>query len=131
MSADQLENELIRKVAELQQEAKEHQLVLDAFKSVEPDRRCYRLIGGVLIEKTVKEVKPSLEENLLNVCTYNRLSATISQIDKAIGNLNETIRKRREERTQTHSGDGHAKTEERAPATNTPVQPNGSNGILA
>lgn len=70
MSGDQLENELIRKITELQQEAKEHQLVLDAFKSVEPERKCFRLIGGVLIEKTVKDVKPSLEENLVNV-RYN------------------------------------------------------------
>ena len=68
MSADQLENELVRKISELQQEAKEHQLVLDAFKSVEPERKCFRLIGGVLVERTVKDIKPNLEENLVNVC---------------------------------------------------------------
>jgi prefoldin subunit 2 len=68
MSGDQLETELINKIAELQQESKEHQLVLDAFTKVEPERRCFRLIGGVLVERTVKDIKPGLEENLANVC---------------------------------------------------------------
>ena len=67
MSTDQLETELINKINELQQEAKEHQLVLDAFKTVEPERRCFRLVGGVLVERTVKDIKPSLEDNLVNV----------------------------------------------------------------
>jgi prefoldin subunit 2 len=74
MSSDPLETELINKINELQQEAKEHQLVLDAFKSVEPERRCFRLIGGVLVERTVKDNKPSLEENLVNVCNFNPLA---------------------------------------------------------
>lgn len=74
MSADQLENELVRKITELQQEAKEHQLVLDAFKTVEPERKCFRLIGGVLVERTVKDIKPNLEENLVNVCDKHFLT---------------------------------------------------------
>ena len=45
-----------------------HRLVLDAFKKVEPTRKCFRLIGGVLVERTVEEIKPSLDENLVNVC---------------------------------------------------------------
>jgi prefoldin subunit 2 len=67
MSPDQLETELINKITELQQEAKEHQLVLDAFQKVEAERRCFRLVGGVLVERTVKDIKPTLEENLQNV----------------------------------------------------------------
>lgn len=68
MSSDQLETELINKITELQQEAKEHQLVLDAFKTVEPTRKCFRMIGGILVERTVRDIQPSLEENLINVC---------------------------------------------------------------
>ena len=45
-----------------------YRLVLDAFKKVEPTRKCFRLIGGVLVERTVEEIKPSLDENLVNVC---------------------------------------------------------------
>lgn len=38
-------------------------LVIDALKAVDGDRKCYRLIGGVLVERKVKEVLPPLEKN--------------------------------------------------------------------
>jgi prefoldin subunit 2 len=38
-------------------------LVTEALKEVDPERKCYRLIGGVLVESTVKEVLPALESN--------------------------------------------------------------------
>lgn len=40
-----------------------HSLVTEALKEVNPERKCYRLIGGVLVESTVKEVLPALESN--------------------------------------------------------------------
>lgn len=38
-------------------------LVLDAFDKVTPDRKCYRMVGGVLVERSVAEVKPALEDH--------------------------------------------------------------------
>lgn len=38
-------------------------LVIDTLNEVAPDRKCFRLIGGVLVERTVKEVSPALTNN--------------------------------------------------------------------
>lgn len=38
-------------------------LVIDTLKEVDETRRCYRMVGGVLVERTVKEVLPALENN--------------------------------------------------------------------
>lgn len=51
------------KAAELQIEQKSHELVIDTLKDAEKDRKCFRMIGGVLVERTVGEVLPALEQN--------------------------------------------------------------------
>lgn len=40
-----------------------HRLVIDTLKDVDASRKCFRLVGGVLVERTVKEVLPALESN--------------------------------------------------------------------
>ena len=46
-------------------------IVIEALKGVEPDRRCFRMIGGVLVERTVKDVLPALENNKEQVRTFS------------------------------------------------------------
>ncbi|KAI0082378.1 Prefoldin beta-like protein [Panus rudis PR-1116 ss-1] len=61
---------LASKIGELEQEAEEHSLVLstlDEALAEEPDRKCFRLIGGILVERTVKEVVPALQTNRDNI----------------------------------------------------------------
>ncbi|KIK04706.1 hypothetical protein K443DRAFT_675721 [Laccaria amethystina LaAM-08-1] len=57
---------LAGKIGELEQEADEHGLVLTTLDEAlvhEPGRKCFRLIGGVLVERTVKDVVPALQTN--------------------------------------------------------------------
>merc|ERR1712216_883868 len=54
---------LMQKINELKQEVREHVLVEDVFKTVEPDRKAWRLVGGVLVQRTVKDIQPQIAEN--------------------------------------------------------------------
>ena len=44
-----------------------HRLVEDTLKPLDPKRRAFRLIGGVLVERTVEDVLPNISENVKNV----------------------------------------------------------------
>merc|ERR1711962_803253 len=55
---------LQQKLAELRQERGEHELVAETLKKAEPERKAWRLVGGVLTERTVGEVLPALQSKL-------------------------------------------------------------------
>jgi hypothetical protein len=40
-----------------------YRLVIDSIAPLEPERKCFRMVGGVLVERTIKEVLPALETN--------------------------------------------------------------------
>ena len=73
---------LSQKIGELESEADEHGLVLTTLEEAlakDPSRKCFRLIGGVLVERTVKDVVPALQTNregvsvgssLFNACLW-------------------------------------------------------------
>jgi len=48
-------------------ERNEHVLVEEALGPLDPDRRAFRLVGGVLVERTVREVLPTVKENRSNL----------------------------------------------------------------
>ncbi|KAF9993332.1 hypothetical protein BGZ65_011165 [Modicella reniformis] len=56
-------NQLAQKIGELETEADEHTLVIDTISPLDSDRKCFRLVGGVLVERTVNEVLPALKTN--------------------------------------------------------------------
>ena len=45
----------------------EHRLVEDTLRPLDGNRRAYRLVGEVLVERTVEEVLPSVMTNRENV----------------------------------------------------------------
>ncbi|KAI9252327.1 Prefoldin beta-like protein [Phascolomyces articulosus] len=66
--------QVAQKIGELESEVEEHKLVIDSISPLEPDRKCFRMVGGVLVERTVKEVLPALETN------YNGIKQVIEQL---------------------------------------------------
>ncbi|KAI2810089.1 hypothetical protein RDWZM_002843 [Blomia tropicalis] len=59
------------KLTEIEGDLNEHRIVLEALKAVDPERKCFRMVGGVLIEKKVKDIIPDLEKN------YNLIQKTV------------------------------------------------------
>ena len=59
--------QLMQKIAELEVDRNEHVLVEETLIPLDGDRRAYRLVGDILVERTVKEVLPSVTSNKENV----------------------------------------------------------------
>ena len=57
---------------------KEHKLVLETLNKVEPTRKCFRLVNGVMVERTANEVIPAVKKS-------------IEQIEQFMKDLNENI----------------------------------------
>lgn len=77
-------NQLYSKITELEMEVSEHSLVIGAIQPLDPTRRCYRMIGGVLVERTIKEVLPAVQRNK-------------EGLEEVIARLNEALEKKKKE----------------------------------
>ncbi|KAL3478774.1 Prefoldin beta-like protein [Aspergillus californicus] len=55
--------QLAQKIGDIEQEAEEHKLVVDTLDPLPQDRKCFRMVNGVLVERTVNDVLPSLKTN--------------------------------------------------------------------
>ena len=51
---------------EVEDESAENKLVLGTITKLEDDRKCWRLINGVIFERTKAEVVPELEQMIAN-----------------------------------------------------------------
>lgn len=60
-------NALANATLERQQDVDEHELVLKTLEPMERGRRCYRLVGDVLVERTVADVLPAVQTNRDNL----------------------------------------------------------------
>ncbi|WIA31332.1 hypothetical protein OEZ86_002233 [Tetradesmus obliquus] len=54
---------LFAKLNDIETEAAEHDLVLKQLEPMDKGRRCYRMIGDVLVERTVAETLPAVQRN--------------------------------------------------------------------
>lgn len=74
------------KVAELEGEQAEHSLVLNTLSDLDGDRRCWRLISGVLVERNVKEVLPAVKD------THEGISKLVEELKGKQVELQEEVR---------------------------------------
>jgi prefoldin subunit 2 len=58
---------LASKIQELNIEKDEHRLVVDTLSHLEGGRKAFRLVGGVLVERTVAEFLPIVSDNFEGV----------------------------------------------------------------
>lgn len=77
-------NQIYSKITELEMEVSEHSLVINAIQPLEPSRRCYRMIGGVLVERTIKEVLPAVQRNK-------------EGLEEVVARLNEALERKKKE----------------------------------
>merc|ERR1711970_1501389 len=86
----QEQRQLQQKLAELRQERGEHELVAETLKKAEPERKAWRLVGGVLTERTVGEVLPALITQIENI------NKVITMIEEKMGEKAKEITNYRE-----------------------------------
>ena len=58
---------LSAKTAELASDLAEHELVIKTLEPLDTSRKCFRLVGDVLVERTVGEVLPAVKKNRDNL----------------------------------------------------------------
>jgi prefoldin subunit 2 len=66
---------VVDKISELEQERDDHELVSDILSDFPPSRRCYRSVGGVLMERTVAEVMPEIRNE------WVKLSKAVKELE--------------------------------------------------
>eukprot|EP01012_Entosiphon_sulcatum_P032241 TRINITY_DN4101_c0_g1_i1.p1 TRINITY_DN4101_c0_g1~~TRINITY_DN4101_c0_g1_i1.p1 ORF type:complete len:114 (-),score=21.20 TRINITY_DN4101_c0_g1_i1:102-419(-) len=69
-------SQLLERHRSVQAEIEEHRLVLLALAELPPQRKCYRSVGGTLVERSVSEVRPAVERSSAQL---QQTSAAISQ----------------------------------------------------
>ena len=74
-------NGIAQQIANLETQLEEHNLVLNTIKGMDDSRTCYRLIGGVLVEKNVGKVRPEVVDQT------KRLAAVVGQMREQIQKL--------------------------------------------
>lgn len=81
---------LANKINELEIDRQEHELVITTLAPLDPQRKCFRMVGGVLLDRNVAEVLPAVQKNK-------------DQIAGLIDQLNELLKRKDEELRQFQS----------------------------
>ncbi|KAF1780207.1 hypothetical protein JG687_00005518 [Phytophthora cactorum] len=76
--------QMAEKISELEVETTEHDRVIQTLNELPNDRKAYRMVGGVLVERTVQEVLPAVTANRDGIAqVLAQLNENIKQKEKA------------------------------------------------
>ena len=64
--------DLAAKINTLDLDKTEHELVINALEPLPAERKCFRMIGSVVVERTVGEVLPAVKKNHTQVRGHAR-----------------------------------------------------------
>jgi len=79
---------LVQKLVELEDEKRENELVIESISKLEDTRKCWRLVNGVLIEKTKVEVVPEMRVVINNLSAVaNQITTSLQAVRSEIKNL--------------------------------------------
>eukprot|EP00032_Breviata_anathema_P001071 JZ551523.1.p1 GENE.JZ551523.1~~JZ551523.1.p1 ORF type:complete len:116 (+),score=41.93 JZ551523.1:110-457(+) len=74
-----------RKIVELEAELNEHNLLLDTIRPFNAERKCWRMISGILVEHTIGEVIPAIEQNRTGITmVVNDMKKQVEKQEKDI-----------------------------------------------
>ena len=78
---------LVSRIMEVEDESAENKLVLGTITKLEDDRKCWRLINGVIFERTKAEVVPELEQMIANCLVVTK------QLNEGLGQKKQEMAK--------------------------------------
>jgi len=95
----------------------EHELVIKALEPLDPARKCFRMIGNVVVERTVAEVLPAVRKNK-------------DQIAKTMEGFTEMMAAKQKEADAYANEHKITETKGAAPKAAAPVDEGASQGVL-
>ncbi|XP_013630067.1 PREDICTED: probable prefoldin subunit 2 [Brassica oleracea var. oleracea] len=80
-------SQIYSNLTDLEMQVSEHSLVVNAIQPLDQSRKCFRMIGGVLVERTIKEVLPAVHRNK-------------EGLEEVVRKLYETLEKKKKDMTE-------------------------------
>lgn len=75
----------VKKLTELEEERREHNLVLNSIREMKDSRRMWKLMGGILVEKSKEDITRILQETLQLIGqAQTGLSQSIKEAEKKL-----------------------------------------------
>ncbi|CAG7876672.1 unnamed protein product [Brassica rapa] len=80
-------SQIYSNITDLEMQVSEHSLVINAIQPLDQSRKCFRMVGGVLVERTVREVLPAVQRNK-------------EGLEEVVRKLYETLEKKKKDMTE-------------------------------